>query len=43
VGDDVVQLAGDAEAFVDDGLLAQAAGLGGDGRGLLLQPQAPPK
>ena len=37
--DDVVQLAGDAQPLVEDGLLAQPAGLGGDGRRLLLQPQ----
>ena len=37
--DDVVQLAGDAQPLVDDGLLAQPAGLGGDRRRLLLQPQ----
>ena len=42
VGDHVVQLAGDAQPLVDDGLLAQAARLGSDGRRLLLQPQALP-
>ena len=40
VGDDVVQLAGDAQPLLDDGLAAQARGLRVDGARLLGEPVA---